>query len=267
MSLRSTLRALPTVMRVGFSEAVAYRAETIVWIAATTMPLVMLALWHAVARDAPIGRYGASQMVAYFLAMFVVRQMTGSWAVWLMNMEIRDGTLAQRMLRPLHPLIAYAISALAELPIRGILAVPIASIALVVFAGDQLARDPVLWLVWAASILGGWLITLLANLAIGCLALFVESSTKIMDVWLALYFVFSGYLFPVELFPPWLRHAIDWLPFRYQLGLPVEIMTNAYDVPHALVMLARQWVMVAVMGGVVALVWRRGVKRFAAYGG
>jgi ABC-2 type transport system permease protein len=254
-------------VRVGFSEAVAYRAETVVWIAATTMPLVMLALWQAVARDAPIGRWGAQQMVGYFLAMFVVRQLTGSWAVWLMNMEIRDGTLAQRLLRPIHPLIAYAVSALAELPVRGLLAVPIASIALVVFAGDQLARTPSMWLVWLASILGGWLITLLANLAIGCLALFVESSTKIMDVWLALYFVFSGYLFPVDLFPPTMRHAIDWLPFRYQLGLPVEIMTNTYDMPHALVMLARQWSMVVVMIGVVTLVWRSGIKRYAAYGG
>ena len=267
MSLRRTLGALPTMIRVGFSEAVAYRAETIVWIAATTMPLVMLALWHAVARDAPVGRYGAPQVTAYFLAMFVVRQLTGSWAVWLMNMEIRDGTLAQRMLRPVHPLVAYAISALAELPVRGLLAVPVASVALVFFAGDQLARDPALWAIWVASILGGWLITLLANLAIGCLALFIESSTKIMDVWLALYFVFSGYLFPVDLFPPALRHATEWLPFRYQLGLPVEIMTNVYDVHAALLMLGRQWVMVAAMFVTVALVWRAGVKRFAAYGG
>jgi len=258
---------MPTLVRVGVAEAVAYRAETIVWIAATTMPLVMLSLWHAVARDAPIGRYGAPQMVAYFLAMFVVRQLTGSWAVWLMNMEIRDGTLAQRMLRPLHPLVAYAVSAVAELPIRGLIAVPAASAALVAFAGDQLTREPALWALWAASILGGWLITLLANLAIGCLALFVESSTKIMDVWLALYFVFSGYLFPVDLFPPAMRHAIDWLPFRYQLGLPVEIMTNAYDAPQAAAMVLRQWAMAAVMLGVVSILWRRGVRRFAAYGG
>jgi ABC-2 type transport system permease protein len=255
------------MIRVGFSEAVAYRAETIVWIAATTMPLVMLALWHAVARDAPIGRYGAPQVTAYFLAMFVVRQLTGSWAVWLMNMEIRDGTLGQRLLRPVHPLVAYAISALAELPVRGLLAVPIASVALVMFAGDQLARAPALWAIWALSVLGGWLITLFANLAIGCLALFVESSTKVMDVWLALYFVFSGYLFPVDLFPPALRHANEWLPFRYQLGLPVEIMTNVYDVHTALGMLGRQWAMAAVMLGLVAFVWRTGVKRFAAYGG
>jgi ABC-2 type transport system permease protein len=267
VSVRASVRALPTILRVGFAEALAYRAETAVWIAATTMPLVMLALWHTVAREAPIGRFGAPQMVGYFLSMFIVRQLTGSWAVWLINMEVRDGTLAQRLLRPVHPLLSYAISAFAELPVRSFFAVPAASAALLIFAGDELTRSPAMWALWLASIVGGWLITLFANFAIGCLALFVESSTKLMDVWLALYFVFSGYLFPVELFPPAMRRAVDWLPFRYQLGLPVEIMTGTYDVHGALAMLARQWLMVGLMLAVVTIVWRGGVKRFAAFGG
>ncbi len=54
MSVRATVRALPTLARVGFAEAVAYRAEMFVWILSTTMPLIMMALWTAVARDAPV---------------------------------------------------------------------------------------------------------------------------------------------------------------------------------------------------------------------
>ncbi len=120
---------------------------------------------------------------------------------------------------------------------------------------------------WVPAIIGGWLITLLTNLAIGCAALFIESSNKLMDVWLALYFVFSGYLFPVELFPDSMRALVDWMPFRYQLAMPVEIMTGAYDVHHALVMLARQWLVVIIMLAITAATWRGGVRRFAAYGG
>lgn len=267
MSVRASVRAIPTMIRIGFAGALAYRAEMLVWILATTMPLVMLALWHAVAREAPIGRFGQEQFVAYFLATFIVRQLTGSWSVWLINMEVRDGTLALRMLRPVHPLLSYAMSSLAELPVRGLLAIPAATLALVTLAGEQLTRDPVLWLLWAASVLGGWLLTLFANFAIGCLALFIESSTKVMDVWLALFFVFSGYMIPVELFPPPLRAAADWLPFRYQLGLPVELMTGAHDHAAALGLLGRQWVLVVVMLAAVAIIWRRGARRFAAYGG
>ena len=54
--MRRALRALPTLVRVGFAEAVAYRAEMLVWLLSTTMPLVMLALMTAVAREGPVGK-------------------------------------------------------------------------------------------------------------------------------------------------------------------------------------------------------------------
>lgn len=267
MSLGTTVRAVPTMIRIGFAEALAYRAEMIVWILSTTMPLIMLALWHAVARDAPVGRFGGEELVAYFLAMFIVRQLTGNWLVWMINTEVRDGTLALRMLRPVHPLVSYAATSVASIPVRGLLAIPAACVALFAFARHELTQDPLLWGVWAASILGAWLITVAVNFAIGCLALFIESSTKIMDVWLALYFVFSGYMVPVELFPGWVQGLLAWLPFRYQLGFPVEVMTGAHDRLGALTLLAQQWAVVAALLGLVALVWRSGVKRFAAFGG
>ena len=90
MSLRATARAFPTLLRVGLADAVAYRAEMLVWFLATTMPLVMLAIWSAVARDAPVGPYGQPQFVAYFLATFIVRQITGSWVFYEMNFEVRN---------------------------------------------------------------------------------------------------------------------------------------------------------------------------------
>jgi ABC-2 type transport system permease protein len=88
-----------------------------------------------------------------------------------------------------------------------------------------------------------------------------------MEVWLTLFFVFSGYLVPVELFPPALRGLIDWMPFRYQLGLPVELLTSAHDRAAALSLLGRQWIWAAGLLAGTILMWRRGLARFAAYGG
>src|SRR5215831_15107267 len=90
MSLAKSVRALPTLFKVGFLEAVAYRAELLVWVLSTTMPLIMLALWSAVAREAPVGRFGQMDFVAYFLATFIVRQLTGAWVAWEMNWEVRQ---------------------------------------------------------------------------------------------------------------------------------------------------------------------------------
>jgi ABC-2 type transport system permease protein len=267
LSLRATVRAFPTLLRVGLADAVAYRAEMIVWVLATTMPLVMLALWTAVAREAPVGRYGQPQFAAYFLATFIVRQITGSWAFWQMNFEVRNGTLAMRLLRPVHPLFSYTADILASMPMRIVVSLPVAVAILWSVGADHLTRDPLSWLLWTISIVGAWLITLLVNFVVGCAAFFLESSTKIMDTWLVCFFVLSGYLFPVDLFPRALREAVDWLPFRYQLALPVELMTGAIGRRAAVFLLARQWAWVAIALAATVLTWRAGLKRFAAYGG
>src|SRR6202165_4633112 len=114
------------MLRVGLAEAVAYRAEFVVWLLSTNLPLVMLALWTAVARDAPVGRFGQRDFVAYFLAALVVRLMTGAWVIWEVNQEIRQGTLAFRLLRPVHPLLAYACENVAAMALRVVLSLPVA---------------------------------------------------------------------------------------------------------------------------------------------
>ena len=86
------LRALPTLLRVGFSEAVAYRAEFLVWVLTTNTPLIMLLVWSSVAREEPLaGRMGEQELGAYFLAALIVRLLTGSWVVWDLVYEMRQG--------------------------------------------------------------------------------------------------------------------------------------------------------------------------------
>lgn len=267
MGLGPTARALPAMFKVGFQEAVAYRAEMLIWMLATTMPLVMLALWSAVAADAPVGRFGQAEFNTYYLLMFIVRQLTGSWAAWEMNYEVRTGALARRLLRPISPIASYAVENLAALPLRSLVAVPIALIALFVVGRQTLSGEPAVWAMVPLSLLGGWMITFLFNIAIGALSLYTESSLKIMDVYFTLFALLSGYLIPVELFPPFLRPVVQWLPFHFQVGLPVELMSGAHSVRAALGWLGVQWAWVAVLGVSTWALWRGGLKRFAAYGG
>src|SRR5215467_86125 len=85
---RRLLRAYPTLLRVGLASAVAYRAEFLVWMLATTMPLVMLAVMSAMAREALVGRFDQQGFLAYYLVTLIVRQMTGAWVEWEMMQEI-----------------------------------------------------------------------------------------------------------------------------------------------------------------------------------
>ena len=260
-------RAYPTLLRVGLAEAVAYRAEMLVWMLTTTMPLVSLALWSAVAETAPVGRFTQQGFAAYFLATLLIRQLTGSWLVWELNQEIRSGTLSRRLLRPIHPLIGYSAENLAAIPLRAALTLPAMIAFLVVLEPGALPRTPLNVLGAIGSVFGAWLINFFTMALIGSLAFYLESSTAIFDLWMVAFMLLSGYLVPLELFPPALRGVAHALPFRYTIAFPVEIATGHLRGEAMLRELGYQWAYVLGVGAAAILAFRSGVRRFSAFGG
>ena len=237
--LRRALRAFPTLFRVGVAEAVAYRAEFVIWLLTTTLPLVMLALWVEVARDGPVGGYGAADFVAYYLAAFVVRQLTGVWVAWDMSRDIREGAISLRLLKPLHPLWAYAIDNLAVQPLRLALSLPVALCALLLAGRAHLTHDPAMLGLFALAFAGGWILSFGILSIIGALAFFLDSTLLVFEVWFGLFTLCSGYMIPLSLFPPRLQTVLGFLPFRPLLGLPVEILLGRLG--HGTRGLAIEW--------------------------
>jgi ABC-2 type transport system permease protein len=266
-SLSRALRAMPGLLRVGFAGAVAYRAEFLIWVLAYTMPLIMLALWTAVAAEGPVGRFGEREFSSYFAATLIVRLGSGAWVIWDMNWEVRQGTLQRRLLWPIHALLTYLAENLAALPMRIAVAIPIAIVTTALLGANVWVRDPVQLAILPLSLLGAFLLTFLPMAIIGTLSLWWESSVALYDLWLALYTVFSGYVVPLELFPPKLGSIVAWLPFRQMLSFPVENMIGLVHREQALHNLAIQWSFVLAFAVIATLLWRAGIKRFAAYGG
>jgi len=265
--LARAARAFPALLRVGVAEVVAYRAEFLVWILTTNMPLVMLALWHAVAADGPVGRFDQARFTAYYLGVLVVRLATSNWMAWQMSMEIRDGTLSAKLLRPIHPLYAYAADHISAVPMRLIVVSPIVAILFATSWGHLVRHDPRLLLILAVSIVGAWLLMYFSMVLLGSLAFYVDSAMGAFELWIGLHGLFSGYLIPLEVMPGWFRGLADVLPFRFMLAFPVETLVGLLSPGHALRQLAAQWIYIAVLGVLAMRVWRAGVKRFAAFGG
>jgi ABC-2 type transport system permease protein len=264
--LSHALRAFPTLLRVGLAEMIAYRTEFLIWILTTNLPLVMMGLWTAVASDGPVGRFSKSRFVAYYLATLIVRLLTSTWMVWELTTDIRQGTLATRLMRPLHPLLAYLAQHLAAVPLRALITTPL-MLVLVMAAGKELTLGWSTVPVLLASLAGAWLILFLMMAIIGSLALFVDSATGAFEIWLGLHFLLSGYLIPLELLPPWLAHLARLLPFRYTLSYSVEMLVGLTSGAQLYRDLAIQWLYVAGLLAATAAIWRAGMRRFVAFGG
>ena len=262
-----TVSALPTLLRIGVAETVAYRAEFLVWILTTTQPLIMMSLWTSVAGKGTFMGRDADQYVAYFLATLLVRQLTGNWVAWQMMEEIRMGTMAMRLLRPIHPFVTYTASHLAALPFRGVIALPLVVILLVTSGRDGLTHDPLQLAAVLPSIAMAWLITFAILFAIGSLAFFLTQTMALATLYFGLFSLFSGYMLPLDMLPGPIATIATYLPFRFTLSVPVEILTLPLSSAKLAEMLALQAAWLAALVALAIWLWNRGVRRFESVGG
>jgi ABC-2 type transport system permease protein len=265
-SAARTLRAIPTLLRIGVAETVAYRAEFVVWILTTTMPLVMLGLWTSVADEGPFHNYSGPDFVAYYLAVLIVRNLTGSWVAWQVSEEIRLGTMSMRLLRPIHPMVAFAASHIAAIPFRTIIALPIALVLLFSSGATALSHDPVQLALVIPSIALGWLISFALLYALGSLAFWMTQTMSLGTIYFGLFGVLSGYLLPLDLLPHWLAWIAVHSPFAAMLSTPVRLLTHPMPLADALGLIGEQLAWAAFAMALALGAWSVGVRRFEAVG-
>jgi len=263
---RRTLQALPTLLRIGVAETVAYRAEFLVWILTTTQPLIMMGLWTAVARDAPFGGYTPAGFTAYFLATLIVRQLTGNWVAWQMSEEVRTGVMSMRLLRPIHPFFGLAASHVAAIPFRSLVALPLALLLLFGSGASALTTEPAQLALLPVSLALAWLLTFAILFTLGSLSFWITQTFAIVNLYFGLFSLLSGYLMPLDLLPGPFATIAAYSPFRYMLSAPVELMTKSLSHDALLTLVGAQlgWATAALT--VSLLVWRAGVRRFEAVG-
>ena len=266
--MRRTLGALPTLLRIGLIEAIAYRAEMVVWLLTTTMPLVMLGLWTSVADEAPFAAWASRDFVAYYLVALIVRNLTSNWVAWQLAEEVRTGTVAGRLLRPIHPFVGYLGTHLGAVPLRAAAVAPVVVIVLVSSARTVLVTAPGHLALLVLALLGAWLLTFALFLCLGTLAFFLDKPMGIIELYFGVFAILSGYLIPLPLLPSWIQDVARWLPFRSMLGDPVAIAIGRVPVwSDAAALVAQQWAWAIGLMLVAAALWRRGVRRYEAFGG
>jgi ABC-2 type transport system permease protein len=260
------LRALPDVARVSVARHVAYRAEMTIWILTSILPLIMLALWNAVAADGPIAGWGQDEVARYFVATLVCRQLTGSWVVWELAWSIRTGRMSASLLRPLNPITIHAVWMLTALPFRVVILAPVV-VALVVWRPDLLAAPaPEAAALFVVSVALAWLLNFLVQVCFGLLAFWIDKVDGLFGVWFAVWSILSGYVAPLAFFPDALAATLRWLPFRATLSTPVELLGGFLPAHAAWPDVAAQAVWCAAAWALAGLLWRRGLGRYAAFG-
>jgi ABC-2 type transport system permease protein len=260
------LRAYPTLLKAYYARSIEYRGQLLIWILASILPLVMMLVWIQIAdTQGPINGFSSIDFVEYYLMVTLFRRLTGAWIFWDVDGDIRHGTLSPLLLKPIHPLHHLLTRVLASKPIQIMIVLPPIVMASMLVGAHYDLRPPTLGLAFLATA-GALLIEFLVQAIIGSFAFWISHAEAIADVWFWVRSLLSGWIIPLAMFPAALQALLVFLPFRYCLAFPIEIVLGELTPDQIGLGLALQFSWVAVFFVLFQFVWRRGLKSYGAVG-
>ena len=122
-------------------------------------------------------------------------------------------------------------------------------------------------LLFGIAIWTGFLMRFVLVWALGLISFWVVRVSGIFDLYFAVELLLSGRLVPLRLLPPWARDLADLLPFKYSFGFPIELMLGRASRIEIVAGFFMQALWTVIGAGVLVVLWKRGVRRYAAVGG
>jgi len=251
------------MLSVYYAYMVEYRAELLFWVLSGTFPLIFMGVWAEAAQG---GQFSLTprELVQYFLAVFLVRQLTVVWVVWEFERELVEGRLSPYLLQPIDPVWRHFFSHLAERFAR----FPFILVLVVLFLGlypeAAWLPTPVNGLLAGLAIALSFALRFLIQYTFALASFWTERANALEQFWFLLYTFLSGMVAPLELFPEAVQAVVRWTPFPYLLYFPASLLVNRPD------RVAQGFVAMALWGlGFLVInrwLWRRGLRQYSGMG-
>lgn len=267
--MRALLRIYGVLFVANFQQVAQYRVQSLLWLLFVVVrPVVFLAAWSAAAanaQDESIGDFSAGDFAAYYVCLALVSQLARSWNAYDFELEIRQGKLAPKLLRPLHPLHYSVVENL----VFKVTTLPVLVPALVLIAWTfhaHFTTQPWQVLVFVPSVVLAAALQLMFGWVMASLGFWTTRLHAIMHLYDRMTFLFAGQIAPLSLLPGPLASLAYVLPFGYMLWAPAEILRGGSTFDEAMGILAGQTVWLIVSWFAFVAIWRVGLRQFSAVG-
>jgi len=231
-----------------------------------TGPVIYLLLWSVAVGGGEIGGFDRNAFILYYLGLIFINQLTYPTAHWSTGEAITNGSISKALLRPM-PLFYADIGC--DLAVK-IVCMPFVVLVIAIL-GFIFGVD----ITFSLSMLPAAVLALLMGMAIrfilahilALMAFYTQQSWALLSVNDTFIFLFSGQVAPIALFPSGLRNFVSFLPYRYMVAFPIEILMGKLTIEEMQHGFAIQIAWLALLIAVSFLVTKAGVKKYSATGG
>ena len=249
-------------------DALAYRAVAVIWILTDTIPtLVMPLIWKASFNGREtIGDFTPGEMTAYYLIVLGVTNVVQCHQMWEIGADIKEGRFSAYLLRPFSYCAMCYLGFLAWRILRTILFVPIFATAAFLFRDALRWEDVHVGGPFLLALAGGHLVSFFITYPFGLLALYFVETRSLFNFWYIPLMIFNGQVAPLALFPEGMRAVAEWVPFRYTVSFPAEVLLGRVPPDAFWRGIGMQGVWIAVGYAAAVALWRGGLKRYTGVG-
>lgn len=272
--MRARLGKYWHVIDIGIQNTLVYRVNFLVRALFGLIPLTAtLFLWRTVyegkGEGGQVGAYALAQMISYYLLVTVVDALTAvNEDDWQIAGEIREGTISQFLLKPID-YMAYRLCLFftGRLVYLAVAAVPVALFIRLQREFFVWPADPLTWGAFGVSVLMTALLQFFISYTMAMLAFWILEVSTFIFILFAFEYIAGGHLFPLDILPAFAQQILSFTPFPYQMFFPVSVYLGRVTGPALWSGLAVQacWVLAGFL--LARWMWRRGVRKYAAFGG
>jgi ABC-2 type transport system permease protein len=262
------LKAYRAYFRKTFAVQLQYRASLAIWLIGSILePTIYLVVWSTVAQASggSVGGFTAGDFAAYYIVMMFVDHLTFTWIMWEYDYRIRMGQLSTMLLRPIHPIHEDIADNLTYKVLTLIVLLPVAGLLIWLF---QPTLDTNLWAVAAfvPALLLSFLVRFLLGWSLAMIAFWTTRISALNGSFFVVELFLSGRIAPLDVLPAGLRTVAGFLPFRWNLSFPVELMLGRLTPQETMIGLGMQLLWLGISLLLMRFIWRAGVRKYAAFG-
>lgn len=268
-----TLSKYGSVFHMGISDSFEYRFNFFVQVFSWYFPLIIqLLLWKAIYRNTGTGEvagYSFKMIVIYYVTVMVINELVKTEGIeWAVVGDIRDGGLQKYILRPIN-YIVYQFFYVLSKKVIVLICIGLNFIPITLIFGyyyDLTFKIENIMLVIIA-LFSSMIIMYLFYVGIAMFSFWFTEFTSIFHFLPFGISLLNGSTLPLDFFPDWLSNILKFTPFYYMVFFPLKVLNNQLD-RHELVLgftVLAAWVLIEI--GICRIIWRYGIKKFAAIGG
>jgi ABC-2 type transport system permease protein len=248
-----------------------YRFDTTVYaLTSLVTPLLGLFVWLAVQNGNPQLSYNRNEIIFYFLAAAVCGSFTTAWAAYFINDEIKKGEISKHLVKPYTVLEKSIMNNIVEKIFKlGVIGVALIGIC-IFFAFSETFTLPIHFefLPWAIlSLLFSLIMMNLIDVSMGLAGFWMDDIDFLTGAFFTADALLSGKVIPVTFLPTYLQQVGFFLPFRYTVSFPIEMMLGRLSAMEIISGFSILFSWTIFFWYLQKILYKKGVIRYSSFGG